>query len=115
MKNEESLFERLLGGSPTIRVIDFLLENKLFDYSKKDICRQTGVSWNTLQTFWSSLKENGIVVFTRKSGKADMFKLNPSNPVVKKLIELDNLLMKKSIERLPMQTEKMKILAKSRN
>ena len=37
MKNEESLFERLLGGSPTIRVIDFLLENKLFDYSKKEM------------------------------------------------------------------------------
>ena len=115
MKNEESLFERLLGGSPTIRVIDFLLENTSFDYSKKDICRNTGVSWNTLESFWQSLEENEIVVFTRKSGKAQLYKLNTANTIAKKLIELDNLLMKKSIQRLAPPKQRSLILAKAKN
>jgi len=108
MMEQKSLFVDFFGNYPIIRVLDFLIENDIFDYSKKDICRYADVSWNTLETFWEKLERKKIVVFTRKVGKASLFKLNMQNPVVKQLIELDNKLMKKSINQLG---EKQKVEA----
>jgi len=109
MAEDESLFVEFFGDYPIIRVLDFLIENDVFDYSKKDICRNSDVSWNTLETFWNKLEEKKIIVYTRKVGKAKLYKLNKSNSTVKKLIELDNNLMKKSMETVGL--EKVKALA----
>ncbi len=98
MKNEKSLFAEFFGDYPMIRVLDFLLENDVFDYSKKDICKNSDVSWNTLETFWSNLEGMGIVAYTRKVGKAGMYKINTASPIVAHLAELDRKLVKKSME-----------------
>lgn len=50
MNANNSLFVEFFGDYPIIRVLDFLIENDVFDYSKKDICRNADVSWNTLET-----------------------------------------------------------------
>ncbi|MFQ6073057.1 MAG: hypothetical protein ACE5KT_10215 [Methanosarcinales archaeon] len=47
---EKSLFVEFFGDYPLIRVFDFLLENEVFDYTKKEIAKYSGVSWNTLET-----------------------------------------------------------------
>lgn len=95
---EKSLFVEFFGDYPIIRVLDFLLENEIFDYTKKEIAENSQVSWNTLETFWDRLIEKGIVIKTRKIGKSEMYKLNTENPVVQKLIELDKRLMLASID-----------------
>ena len=86
---------KLLGDHPKIRVISFLVENSIFDYSKKDICKNASVSWNTMKKFWRELEQAKIVKFTRKVGKAKLYKLNTENPVVKQLIQLDKELLKR--------------------
>lgn len=100
MKNEKSLFVKFFGDYPSIRVIDFLLENDAFDYSKRDICRNSQVSWNTLETFWENLEESGIAARTRKVGRAQMYKINSASPVVKQLAELDKRLVRKAMEKI---------------
>lgn len=109
MAEDKSLFVEFFGDYPIIRVLDFLIENDIFDYSKKDIGRNADVSWNTLENFWGKLVETGVVTYTRKVGKAKMYKVNTKNPVVKQLIELDNKLMKNSLEKIG--PEKVKALA----
>ncbi len=109
MTKDKSLFVEFFGDYPIIRVLDFLIENDIFDYSKKDIGRNADVSWNTLENFWSRLEETGVVTYTRKVGKAKMYKVNTKNQVVQQLIELDNKLMKNSMEKL--EPEKLKALA----
>ena len=111
MTEDKSLFVLFFGDSPIIRVLDFLIENDIFDYSKKDICRNANVSWNTLETFWGKLEKANTVTYTRKVGKASMYKLNTKNPVVKQLIELDNQLMKKSMEKIGLEAQPIKALA----
>ncbi|MBU2476127.1 hypothetical protein KKG83_01515 [Candidatus Micrarchaeota archaeon] len=108
MNKDKSLFVEFFGDYPIIRVLDFLIENDVFDYSRKDICRNADVSWNTLETFWNSLEERNIVDYTRKVGKASLYKLNTKSPIVEKLIELDNKLMKKSMEKIGIKKEKAK-------
>ena len=104
---EKSLFVEFFGDYPFIRVLDFLLENEIFDYSKKEICENTEVSWNTLETFWEKMEEKGIIVKTRKIGKSYLYRINLENPVIQKLMELDKKLMANSIEQI--QEEKIPI------
>ncbi len=106
---DPSLFVGFFGNYPYIRVLDFLLENDIFDYSKKDICQNADVSWNTLETFWDQLEEMNIITHTRKVGKAEMYKLNTQNVIVKQLLELNKKIMKASIEKIgkPIKTISM--------
>lgn len=87
----ETLLLKFLGkANPIIRVIDFLIDNEAFDYSKTEISREVGISRTTLLKVWKTLEDLEIVVETRRVGKAKMYKLNKKNPIVQKLIELDN-------------------------
>ena len=84
---------KFLGkANPIIRVIDFLIDNEAFDYSKTEISREVGISRTTLLKVWKTLEDLEIVVETRRVGKAKMYKLNKKNPIVQKLIELDNVI-----------------------
>lgn len=89
--SEETLFLKALGiKSPVLRILDFLMDNKAYDYSKTDIAKGAGISRTTLSSAWENLEKTGLVRETREVGRAKMYKLNLKNPVVKKFIELDN-------------------------
>lgn len=108
----KSLFVETFGNYPIIRVIDFLIENEIFDYSKKDISKYSGVSWNTLETFFNQLVKKDLVVKTRKVGKSQMYKINLGNPVVKKIMEIDSGLMMESIKSVEASGIKLKVPVK---
>lgn len=97
-KMEESIFIRFLGGSPTIKILNFLLTEREFDYSKKEIAENSEISYNTLNSIWPYLINNATVVKTRKVGKQEMFKLNSENKYVKNMITLFDSLIKSSID-----------------
>jgi len=86
---EVSSFVLVMGNTPFIRVVDFLLENRPFDYSKTEIAKNAEVGWSTLHGIWKVLERAKIVKQIRVVGKSKMFKLNEENPIVRKLIELD--------------------------
>ena len=74
--HEETLFLRTLGiKSPLLRILDFLMDNKAYDYSKTDIAKGAGISRTTLSSIWENLEKNGLVSETRVIGRAKMFKL----------------------------------------
>jgi len=90
---EESLFIRELGiKSPMLKVLDFLMDNESFDYSKTDIAEGTGLSRATLFKAWPKLEALDLITSTRSVGQAKMYKLNKQNPIVKKLMELDDVI-----------------------
>jgi len=88
-RDESSLFIKFFGDYPLVRVLDFLMENQLFDYSLREIAEHSGVGFSTLNLFWVRLARFGIVVETRKVGKATMYGLNIDAPLVKRLIDFD--------------------------
>ena len=88
---DESLFIRELGiKSPMLKVLDFLMDNESFDYSKTDIAEGIGLSRATLFKAWPKLEELDLITATRTVGRAKMYKLNKQNPIIKKLMELDD-------------------------
>jgi len=92
---EESIFLDYVGDNPRMRVLQYLIEGRDFDYTLTDLLH-AGVSWGTLNTLVPQLLRLGIVVKTRKIGRATLYKINQGNAAVKRLIELyDHLLLEK--------------------
>ncbi len=95
---EKSLLIKFLGENPVFKIVDFLIENKGLDVSKKDIIEGAGISKATLFNYWEQIEEQGIVTVTRKFGKTKLYTLNSKNPIVKKLLELESLLISRSLD-----------------
>jgi len=102
---DESIFVKTFGNTPKIILLDFLLDNDIFDYSKSEIAQHTGISRVTLDKYWDSFIKDKILVKSREIGRATLFKLNKANPTVKKLMELDNFLTKQEMDKLDKESE----------
>lgn len=87
--DEPSLFVRYMGDSPFVRVLDFLIENEVWDYSVQDISDNTGVARNTVGKILEQMAGLKMVIQTRTIGRAILFKINTQNPVIKKVIAFD--------------------------
>lgn len=96
---EKSLLVRFLGENPVFKIMDFLIENKGIDVSKKDIIEGAGISRASLFNHWEQLEEQGIVSITRKFGKTKLYILNSKNPIVKKLLELESVLISRTLDK----------------
>lgn len=99
MQNQ-SLFIQFMGDSPVIRVLDYLLTERDLDFCISDLADQARVGRTTLYTIWDQLLKNKILLPTRVIGKAKLYTLNKKNPAIKKLIELDELLLKQDLKKL---------------
>lgn len=97
---EKSVFMEYFGTSPMIKVLDFLIEGKDFDYSMTEIAKKSGVGWSSFTRVWKHLVEKKIVTQTRTIGNAKLFKLNTKNPAVQKLVKLDWELTKFETEKI---------------
>jgi len=75
-QKEKSLFLRVIGESPVLKTIDFLIENKGMDFCKQDIAKGAGISRTTLFHWWSQLEKTEIIKPTRKFGKTTLYSLN---------------------------------------
>ena len=96
---EKSLLIKFLGENPIFRIIDFLIENKGIEVTKKEIIEGSGISRAALFKYWKQLEEQEIVLVKRKFGKTKLYTLNSKNPIVKKLLELESVLIGKALDR----------------
>lgn len=72
-------------GTPSSKILDFLLLNQRFDYSESDICKLAEVSTRTVQRTLPCLVAEKLITRTRKSGKAFMYEANLESDRVKAL------------------------------
>ena len=93
-----SVLIELFGETSELKILDFFLEEYLFDYSKTQVAELSGISFNTLDLFWNRLIELGIIKKTRKVGNSEMYQLNRENMIVQKLMEIDKNLMIESVQ-----------------
>jgi len=95
---DNSLLLEYLGNHPKLRILDFLIDNRPFDYSRNEIMEGSGVSRNTLYKLWPTIERTGLIKKTRKIGRAELYKLNEGNTVVKELLKLDEVLSRQAAE-----------------
>ena len=100
MEEEKSIFVEYFGGSPYVKVLDFLIEGQEFDYSMTEVARGAGVGWSAFTLIWQKLLDKEIITPTRAIGNAKLFKLNRKNLFVNKLIRFDSELTKIETDKL---------------
>lgn len=102
----KSLFIELMGDSPMIRVLDYLLTERELDFSITDMAENSGIGRATLYRIWDNLMKNEIISHTRNIGKAKLFKLNTANTKIKKLIEIYDMLILEELKTRGKKEEK---------
>ncbi len=108
---QESLFLDYVGDTPRMRILQYLIEGRDFDYTLTDLLN-AGVSWGTLNTLVPKLLELGIVIKTRKIGRATLYKINKDNILAGQLIELYHKLLLERLNQLEEPTKKkLEVLA----
>ena len=77
--------EWLIPGRATARMLDFLAVGRDFDYSETDIAAKAGISRQTVFREMPKLEAAGLVVLTRRVGRAKMFRLHPDSDAARLL------------------------------
>ncbi len=103
--DEQSIFIRTFGDYPLIRILDFLIYSRDFDYPITEIAKNAEVNFQTLKKVWPQLEQNGIIVSTRTLAGAVLYRINTANPVAQKIIELNNFLCWEYAERAEQEKE----------
>ena len=103
-----SLLLDVLGETPELRVIDYFIENDVFDYSMADVSESIGMARVTVKRVFDDLLEDKLIVPTRKVGKAQLYMLNKDSAVVQTLLELDARISDQHAEQL---SEKARAIA----
>lgn len=89
---ENSIFIRTFGDYPLIKIMDFLIYSRDFDYPITEIASNSKVNFQTLKKLWPKLEQDRMIISTRTLAGNILYKINVNNPVVKKLIELNSFL-----------------------
>jgi DNA-binding transcriptional ArsR family regulator len=110
-KPEETLLLQYLGSSPTLRMVDFFLDNPFSDYPKNEIAKNLTMSRATFFKYWKVLERSGAVKTTRQIGRATLYELDKQNDIVKQLIKLDMALARKSMNRSVEEDQRKKAIA----
>ncbi len=76
---------RTLGDSPKLRIIDFFLDNPLFDFTKKEVIEALGMSKQTFYKYFRDLEAYEIVKVSRKIGRVKLYRINLDHPLVEML------------------------------
>ena len=82
------MLEDLFGNSTFVKVMDFLLENRFWDYTKTEIARNSDVSRTQLYRVWDTFLESNLVRESRKIAATTLYRTNLDSPIVKSLEKL---------------------------
>ena len=83
----KSTLIKTFGDYPQVRILDFLISSE-FDYPITEIAKEAKVNFQTLKKLWPNLEKNKLVISTRTLGGASLYKINLSNPIVEKMLEI---------------------------
>lgn len=111
MKTKDiSVLLEYFGEHPIMKITDFFIENKLFDYSKKQIMEEVGISKATLFKYFGKLEKAGIVKVSRRFGKTKLYRINTESPIVKRIIDLGLVLANEASRKIA--EKELKILVR---
>lgn len=80
--------EEFFGNSVLVKVVDFFLENRFWDYTKSDIAKHTDKSRQSIYNVWPALEKYNIVTESRRIGGTTLYKTNLDSPIVKAFSKL---------------------------
>lgn len=89
MIDPPSVFIQMFGDTPFLRILDHFLLFDGFEYSKSWLAKEYNISRMTMDKIWKQLIAQNIIIKTRNVGRAEMYKTNMNNQLVRALINFD--------------------------
>ncbi len=105
---EISIFLDHVGDTPRMRILQYFIEGRDFDYILTDLLN-AGVSWGTLNSQVPKLLSLGILITTRKIGRTTLYKINKDNFAAQQLITLYDHLIIQQLDQKEKRTKKVMI------
>ena len=96
---EKSVFLEREGYTPKNKVLDFLIIAQDFDYSLKEIAKNSMVSYPCIKQLKKELVNNKWITLIRKVGKAQMYKLNLKSKKVQKFVDFYWVVVNEEVEK----------------
>lgn len=96
MKYEKSMLLETIGDTVENRILDFMIEGKGFEYSKKDIAEGCGISRPTVYKVLPDMIKEKIILSTKKIGRIELYSINPESEKVRRLMKLEAVLLNES-------------------
>jgi len=84
-----SVFLKVFGASPQLRLLDFFLDNPNHDFSRKEIMEAIGMAKRTLYEYLPVLLDEGAIKITRRIGRAELYALNRESSIVQCFIGVE--------------------------
>ncbi len=97
---EESIFIKVFGRSPQMRLLDFFLDNPNHDFTRDEIMNAIGMAKRTLYEFLPILEKERVIMISRKIGRAELFQLNKESPIVRYFRSIEEELLKNNIREI---------------
>ena len=97
---EKTVFLDVVGDTPTMRLLQYLIEGIKFDYTLTDLARNSGVSWATLYTIFPKLLKYGIIKKVREVGRAKLYKINEESKITKYFVQLYDYLIELNLKKI---------------
>lgn len=91
MENE-SLIATVFGYSPQMKILNYLLDFPTNDFTKKEMIQALGMSKQTFYKYFENLEETGMIKVSRAIGKAKLYKVDRSSPMIKTITEFERKL-----------------------
>ena len=91
-------FTRLLGVNPRIKVLNFFIKTKDFDYGLSSIAEGAGINRNTAREIIDEFLKEEIIKKTRILGKSQLYKINNESPKIKALIKFHDEIINENID-----------------
>lgn len=89
IKKQNFVFEKISQNNPTLKVMDFLINNKSRDFSLSEIAGYSEIARATLyKGLLKFLLNEGIITRTRVVGNVKLYKINLEDEKVKALTKL---------------------------
>ena len=81
-----SLFLKLMGDNPRNRILDFFIVSTDWDYSLKEIAKNSKVGYSTVKLIMPDFVKAKWIVPRRKISKIKLYHLNKKNPDVVRFV-----------------------------
>ncbi|MBT4648376.1 hypothetical protein HOC11_08990 [archaeon] len=96
---EYSDFTILLGENPRIKLIDFMLQTREFDYDLTSIAEGANINRQTAREIINDLLDKGILIVTGKLGKSTLYQLNEKSKIVVSMIQFFDEILKEKVQK----------------
>ena len=106
---QKSAFINTFGDYPLIRILNFLIYSRDFDYPITEIAENSNINFQTLKKLWPKLEQDKTIIKTRTLSGKTLYKINTNNHIVQKLIELNNFLIWETAKPHKKSKEKIRI------